>query len=81
MYIFLLKQMAKLVTDYMENHGTKFLKKCHPQKIEKLSDGKLEVFYTDKSGNTCSDIYDTVLMAVGMYSYSLFFSLYLAYQS
>ncbi|CAC5419494.1 TXNRD [Mytilus coruscus] len=59
------QQMAKLIADYMENHGTKFLKKCRPQKIEKLSDGRLEVFYTDKTGNTCSDIYDTVLMAVG----------------
>jgi hypothetical protein len=35
--------MAKLVSDYMENHGTKFLRKCHPQKIEKLNDGKLKV--------------------------------------
>jgi pyruvate/2-oxoglutarate dehydrogenase complex dihydrolipoamide dehydrogenase (E3) component len=60
--------MAKLVSDYMENHGTKFLRKCRPQNIEKLNDGKLKVSYKDKNGNDCSEIYDTVLMAVGLYS-------------
>jgi hypothetical protein len=37
----------------MENHGTKFLRKCRPQNIEKLNDGKLKVSYKDKNGNDC----------------------------
>jgi thioredoxin reductase (NADPH) len=57
--------MANRVTDYMQKHNTKFIKPATPTKVEKV-EGKLKV--TWKSGDTPvegSDLFDTVLLAVG----------------
>ncbi|KAJ6656519.1 hypothetical protein lerEdw1_003644 [Lerista edwardsae] len=59
------QQMAALVTDYMEAHGTRFLKKCSPTKVKKKDSGKLRVTwkYAD-SGKEGTDEFDTVMWAV-----------------
>lgn len=60
------QQMAGLVTDYMEAYGTKFARKCIPNRVEKLSSGALQVTWTDtKAGQEHKDTYDSVLWAVG----------------
>ncbi|KAK3599073.1 hypothetical protein CHS0354_024400 [Potamilus streckersoni] len=59
------QQMAGFVIQHMENSGTKFLRKCAPQRIEKREDGKLVVVYTDMKNQSHQDVYDTVLLAVG----------------
>ncbi|TKS77957.1 Armadillo repeat protein deleted in velo-cardio-facial syndrome -like protein [Collichthys lucidus] len=61
------QQMAGLVTDYMEEYGTKFAWKCVPKRVDKLSSGALQVTWTDtRTGNEHKDTYDTVLWAVGI---------------
>lgn len=62
----LLKQMAALVTDYMEEYGTKFAWKCIPKRVEKLPSGVLQVTWTDvNTSKEHQDTYDSVLWAVG----------------
>ncbi|XP_077776797.1 thioredoxin reductase 2, mitochondrial [Podarcis muralis] len=60
------QQMATLVADHMEGHGTRFLKKCSPTKVKKAENGRLRVTwkYLD-SGKEKSDEFDTVMWAVG----------------
>ncbi|XP_066465680.1 thioredoxin reductase 2, mitochondrial isoform X2 [Tiliqua scincoides] len=60
------QQMATLVTDYMEAHGTRFLKKCSPTKVKKKDNGKLRVTWkSTDSGKEGMDEFDTVMWAVG----------------
>ncbi|KAM6965580.1 thioredoxin reductase 2, tandem duplicate 2 [Aplochiton taeniatus] len=60
------QQMAGLVTDYMEAYGTRFLWRCVPQRVDKLSSGALQVTWTDtQTGQEHKDTYDSVLWAVG----------------
>lgn len=60
------QEVSHLVTNHMENYGTKFLWKCFPTKLEKDStNGKTIVHYQDESGVQHKDTYDTVLLAVG----------------
>lgn len=60
------QEVSHLVTNHMENYGTKFLWKCFPTKLEKDStNGKTIVHYQDESGVHHKDTYDTVLLAVG----------------
>lgn len=64
--------MATLVGNHMESHGTKFIWQSVPQAIERRSDGKLLVTYTRHSdGIVNSDVYDTVLYAVGKRAFSM----------
>lgn len=56
---------ATRVGQYMELKGTKFIYKAVPEKIEKTEDGKKRVFWKDTNGNVQSEVYDTVLVAVG----------------
>lgn len=64
--LYLLQQIACLVTDYMGSYGTKFHWKCSPSKVEKLETGRLLVSWTDlDSGKEDQDTFDTVLWAVG----------------
>jgi pyruvate/2-oxoglutarate dehydrogenase complex dihydrolipoamide dehydrogenase (E3) component len=58
--------MADRVGKYMESHGQKFLKKCIPTKFSKTEDGKILVqYHRDEFGDTATEIYDTVLLAIG----------------
>ncbi|XP_077165112.1 thioredoxin reductase 2, mitochondrial isoform X1 [Paroedura picta] len=60
------QQMAALVTDHMEAHGTRFLKKCTPTKVVKTGNGRVRVSWKDgDSGKEGTDEFDTLIWAVG----------------
>ncbi|XP_029427868.1 thioredoxin reductase 2, mitochondrial isoform X2 [Rhinatrema bivittatum] len=60
------QQMAALVADYMESHGTEFLWKCTPTKVEKIESGQLRVTWTKvETGDEEMDTFDTVMWAIG----------------
>jgi len=60
------QQMANLIGDYMERHGTKFVRGAVPTKYEPGTSKKVKVTWTDgATGQEVSDEYDTVLLAVG----------------
>lgn len=61
-----LQQMASLVTEHMESHGTRFLKGCVPSLIRKLPTNQLQVTWEDlASGKEDVGTFDTVLWAIG----------------
>ena len=58
------QDMATKIVEHMETAGTKFIRGAVPEKIEQAADGKKTVFW--KEGDTLkSEVYDTVLMAIG----------------
>ncbi|GLV32299.1 Thioredoxin reductase-1 [Carabus blaptoides fortunei] len=59
------QQMANIVADAMKLKGVKFLEQCEPQSVEKQPDGRLLIKWTDSAGAEYSDVYDTLLFAVG----------------
>nr|CAD7445317.1 unnamed protein product [Timema bartmani] len=60
------QQMADIITKDMQHRGVKFLFKCLPKSVEKQNDGKFLVHWADAtSSEQNSDIFDTVLFAVG----------------
>jgi len=67
------QQCADKIGDYMEAHGTKFVRKCTVSKIEKLEEGspgkyKVTGIYTsasDQAGTEFTGEYNTILFAVG----------------
>ena len=58
------QSIANMIAANMEAHGTKFIKPATPSKIERQEDGKLKVTWT-QDGAEHSDVFDTVLAAVG----------------
>lgn len=59
------QQMAEMVTSAAIEKGVKFHMKCQPTSVEKTVDGRLKVNYKFDDGRIDSDIFDTVLFAVG----------------
>nr|ALJ76682.1 thioredoxin reductase 1 [Epicauta chinensis] len=59
------QQMANTVAASMEERGVKFLHRCIPTSVEKQADGKLLVKWQDENKQEYSDIYDTILFAIG----------------
>ncbi|KAJ8005814.1 hypothetical protein DPEC_G00121790 [Dallia pectoralis] len=60
------QQMAGLVTDYMEDYGTKFCLRTVPKRVAKLSSGELQVTWVDQqTGQDQQDTFDSVLWAIG----------------
>lgn len=62
------QEMANKVADYMQETGIKFLKKYNLVKFEKLeegSPGKIRVTYKNADDKIESDVYDTVVLAIG----------------
>lgn len=59
------QQMAEIVTGAMVEKGINFLQKTIPNSVEKTEDGRLLVKYTNAEGAQGSDVYDTVLFAIG----------------
>jgi len=60
------QQVANSIADYMEKHGTKFIRGCVPKAITKLDDGRLSVtFESAKGGGEAEEIFDTVCFAIG----------------
>ena len=55
------QDMANKIGDHMEKIGTKFIKSVVPEKLEKTEDGRIKVTWTGGD----SDVFDTVLAAVG----------------
>lgn len=65
------QQMAEKVGAYMEAHGVKFLKKCVPTKIERVSEGEpgtVRVTSQSEENGEIVEEYNTVLVAVGRVS-------------
>ena len=56
------QDMATKIGDFMEAHGTKFIRGTVPDKLEKTADGRIKVTF---NGGASSDVYDTVLAAIG----------------
>lgn len=59
------QQMSNMVADAMKQKGVKFLMQCIPTSVEKQSDGKLLVKWKNAPGEEFSDVYDTILFAIG----------------
>lgn len=60
------QQMAGIIKDSMVERGIKFLFTTLPNSIEKQSDGRLKVRWTNaNTGEEGSDVFDTVLFAIG----------------
>jgi len=64
------QEMANMVGKGLEHHKVKFLRTTTPKKIEKLDNGKLKVTYVtkgedEKEPEESSDVFDTVLVAIG----------------
>lgn len=60
------QQMAEMVTNAATEKGVKFNFKCEPKSIEKQADGRLLVrWVSNVDGSEASDVFDTVLFAVG----------------
>lgn len=59
------QQMADMVAAASAEKGVKFLSKTVPSAVEKTEDGRLLVRYADAEGQQGSDVYDTVLFAIG----------------
>ena len=63
---FVHQQMAQLATDYMENHGIRFLKQCVPVRIDKADNGLLHVTWEGSvTGESYQETFETVLFAIG----------------
>jgi hypothetical protein len=72
-------QIAGLIENQMKESGINFIGPSVPTKIEKLEgiiflrvyeysnrlDGKLKVYYTNPDNEIGSDVYDTVMFAIG----------------
>ncbi|KAB0359939.1 hypothetical protein FD754_004095 [Muntiacus muntjak] len=60
------QQMASLVTEHMASHGTRVLRGCAPERVEKLPDRQLRVTWVDLASDR-KDVgtFDTVLWAIG----------------
>ena len=48
------QQMARMIGDYMENHGVKFIRECVPTSLEKVNT-QLEDNYTKKPSHFVLD--------------------------
>lgn len=59
------QQMANLVGEEMKSRGVKFIRDTTPTAVEKTEDGRLLVRYQVKDGGEQTEVYDTVLFAVG----------------
>lgn len=59
------QQMAELVAGAASEKGVKFIHKSVPSAVEKTEDGRFLVRYTDAEGQQSSDVFDTVLFAIG----------------
>lgn len=60
------QQMASLVTEHMAGHGTRVLRGCAPERVEKLPGQQLRVTWVDlASDRKDAGTFDTVLWAIG----------------
>lgn len=59
------QQMADLVAGAASEKGVKFIHKSVPSAVEKTEDGRFLVRYSNAEGQQSSDVFDTVLFAIG----------------
>lgn len=59
------QQMAELVAAAAGEKGVKFIQKSVPSAVEKQEDGRLLVRYSNAEGQQLSEVFDTVLFAIG----------------
>lgn len=59
------QQMAEMVAAASAEKGVKFIHLAVPSAVEKTEDGRLLVRYSNAEGQQGSDVYDTVLFAIG----------------
>ncbi|RZB38614.1 Pyr redox 2 domain containing protein [Asbolus verrucosus] len=59
------QQMANIVMEAMMEKGVQFLHKCIPKSVAKNPNGKLQVKWTNSTGQEFNDDFDTVLFATG----------------
>lgn len=59
------QQMAELVAGAAAEKGVKFIQKSVPSAVEKQEDGRLLVRYSNAEGQQLSEVFDTVLFAIG----------------
>jgi thioredoxin reductase (NADPH) len=60
------QQVADMIGEHMESHGTKFIKTSTPTAIERTEAGKLKVTYLNAAtGATASEEFDSVFVATG----------------
>ncbi|XP_035436670.2 thioredoxin reductase 1, mitochondrial isoform X1 [Spodoptera frugiperda] len=63
------QQMARMVTNEMEERGVKFEHKCVPLSVEKLESGQLKARWLNTElQEQYEDVFDTVLLATGRYA-------------
>lgn len=59
--------MATRIGNYMEGYGVKFIREATPTKLEKNTEGKIVVTYSNAEGSAQEE-FDTVLFAIGRYA-------------
>lgn len=59
------QQIAEMVAGAAAEKGVKFIQKTIPSAVEKTDDGRLLVRYANAEGQQGSDVFDTVLFAIG----------------
>ncbi len=59
------RQMADKIGAYMEEEGISFIRECVPESLEKTEDGRVRVAAKYNDGTPFSDVFDTVVFAVG----------------
>jgi thioredoxin reductase (NADPH) len=62
------RECADSIGKYMADQGCTFHMKCSPTKMERTEDGRIKVTWMNsesESGVECSDVFDTVMLAVG----------------
>lgn len=59
------QQMAGLVKQYMQEHGTAFIEGAVPTSIEPTSEGRKKVSWQLADGSVGEGVFDTVLVAIG----------------
>merc|ERR1712123_339216 len=60
------QQIAVKLGEYMEETtGVNFVRECVPEKLEKVEEGKIKVTARYKDGTEFTDLFDTVVFAIG----------------
>lgn len=62
------QQMANKIGEYMEEEGVNFIRECVPYKMERVEEGqpgKIKVYAKYNDGTEYTDVFNTVLFAIG----------------
>jgi len=62
------KMSAEMIDEHMVRKGVKFIREALPTSIVKQEDGRLLVTYTGAGGVVGTEVFDTVLSAIGRYA-------------